>query len=72
MKTVLQIVGAIILSLILGAVFGLIFAIFVSMVWNAVVPAIFGLPCITYWQAFLLYLLCFLLFNRVSASASND
>lgn len=72
MKMVLQIIGMIILGLLLGALSGLLFAIFVSLIWNAVMPAIFGLPCITYWQAYLLYLLCYLLFNRVSASANND
>ena len=31
--------------------------------WNFVMPDIFGLPEITYWQMFVLYMLCQFLFR---------
>lgn len=37
--------------------------ILVWLLWNAVVPAVFGLPALTYIQAFLLTWLCSCLFK---------
>lgn len=36
---------------------------FIMLLWNAVIPAIFGLPVITYWQAFGIKILTGLLFK---------
>jgi len=44
-----------------GIVF--LFGLVVKMLWNAVIPDIFGLPTITYWQAFGLLLLSQILFH---------
>ena len=33
------------------------------LVWNAVIPGIFGLPTLGYWSAMGLYLVCSLLFK---------
>lgn len=35
----------------------------VMLLWNALIPAIVGLPVITYWQALGLFVLCRLLFG---------
>ena len=40
----------------------------VYFLWNAIVPDIFGLPTITFWQALGLSVLCSLLFKN---STSN-
>jgi hypothetical protein len=34
----------------------------IKWVWNAVMPDVFGLPVITFWQAVLLYLVANLIF----------
>ena len=49
--------------LVLAGFFGLacIMAWLIQIIWNAVMPDIFGLPHITFWQAFLLQLLSNLL-----------
>lgn len=41
-----------------------VMALLISMVWNTVAPKVFDLPCITYWQAYLFYLLTYLLFDN--------
>ena len=43
--------------------FSALFAVFVMLVWNAVVPDVFGLPQITFIQAWLLSLLAGFLFK---------
>ena len=56
----------------LGAVifFGLLSGIPVWLLWNAIIPQIFGLPEITFWQALGLSVLCALLFK--SSGGSKD
>jgi hypothetical protein len=45
---------------------GLVLAFLVMWLWNFVMPSIFHLPEIGYWQAFCLYYLCGLLFKGVN------
>jgi hypothetical protein len=45
---------------------GFILAFLVMWLWNIVVPSMFDLPRIGYWQAFCLYYLCGLLFKNLS------
>lgn len=72
MKTFATMVGYIFLGLLLIAAVGFLLALLISLVWNAVMPQVFNLPEITYWQAYLLYLLSYLLFhNNVSVSSSK-
>lgn len=35
----------------------------VMLLWNSILPAVFGLPILTYWQALGLFILCKLLFG---------
>lgn len=42
----------------------LVLGLVVSGLWNALMPAIFGLPAITYWQALGLFILSRILFGR--------
>lgn len=53
MKAILMFVIIFIVSL----AFSLLFAYFAVLLWNYVVPTIFGLPEITYWQMFALMVL---------------
>ena len=58
---------------ILAFAFGLsiIFAWPVMLLWNWLMPVIFGLPPLTFWQSFGLMLLCSLLFKSTSTSDSK-
>lgn len=46
-------------------VFGLIVAFLVKWLWNLVIPGLFGLPCITYWQTVGLYVIIKLLTGEI-------
>jgi hypothetical protein len=61
----LRIVGLVILGAITAAVFALAFGWFVMLLWNWLMPVIFGLAAITYWQAFGIVLLAKLVFGAV-------
>ena len=45
--------------------FGLILAFFVKLLWNLVIPGLFGLPGITYWQTVGLYIIVKLLTGEI-------
>lgn len=49
-------------AVVISAVAG----VFVMLLWNAVVPSLFGLACVSFWQAFGLFVLCHLLFGSLS------
>ena len=57
----------IIVIMALGAIFGLncLFSWCGMLLWNAIMPEIFGLGTITFWQAFSIKLLATLLFTPV-------
>lgn len=57
--------------LIFGLAVGiaLLMALPVMLLWNALIPAIFGLTTISFWQALGLSLLCSLLFKSYSSSS---
>lgn len=59
--------------LVLGIVFtaSLIFALPVMLLWNWLMPAIFGLAKISFWQAWGLSFLSGLLFRPTSSSSSK-
>lgn len=72
MKICLTIFSGLALLLGMWAVFGLFIAPVVMVLWNAVIPSVLGLQVLTYWQAYLLYLLCAILFKSSSTSSSKD
>ena len=47
----IKVVGLVLLGLIGVTALAIIFGIFVKFLWNALLPEIFGLPEIGYWQA---------------------
>lgn len=62
---VLKIIGMVIGGLALAALFALAFGWIVKLLWNALMPALFGLTEITYWQAVGLAILARLLIGGV-------
>lgn len=63
-------ISVFLLAILLIAVFSLLSAIFMYFLWNWLMPDIFGLKVITYWQAWGLCFLCEMLFK--SSSSSKD
>ena len=58
-----QVIGWVFLGVAFAVVFALVFGIVVKLLWNWLMPAIFGLGEISYWQAFGLVILAKLLFG---------
>jgi hypothetical protein len=55
---------------LIGMIIGLILEIILlKLVWNSIMPYLFNLPTINYWQSFLLNMLCGILF--ISRMGSN-
>lgn len=61
----MRIVGMVIFGVLTAACFGLLFGLIVRALWNWLMPAVFGLPMINYWQAFALVLLTRILFGTI-------
>jgi hypothetical protein len=59
------------IALILVVVFAFAGAFAVMLLWNWLMPIIFSLPTITYWQAYGLIILANLIFPRSSSSSSK-
>jgi hypothetical protein len=57
----LAIAGMVVAGIALAVVFAFLFGWVVMLLWNWLMPAIFGLPTITYWQAWGLVLLSHIL-----------
>jgi hypothetical protein len=60
-----RVTGSIITGVIIAALFALVFGGLVMVLWNWLMPALFGLGTIGYWQGFGLVLLAKLLFGGV-------
>jgi len=58
-----RIIGVTIAGVALAVLMAFLFGFLVKILWNSLMPAIFGLPAITYWQAFGLIILAKLLFG---------
>ncbi|HEY8344620.1 MAG TPA: hypothetical protein VIL66_05415 [Bacillota bacterium] len=61
----MRIVGIAILGILSATCFGLLFGLIIRALWNWLMPAVFGLPMINYWQAFGLILLTRLLVGTI-------
>ena len=59
----LKIVGWVLVGLVVGSALCLALGLPVMWLWNWLMPALFRLPAITFWQAVGLMLLCHLLFK---------
>ena len=71
METFLEGVLAVVFVIVIACAVALLIAWPVQLLWNEVMPEIFGLKAITFWQALMLSLLCSLLFKS-SCSSSKD
>jgi len=60
---VLRIVGLTLAGIAAACAFALVFGLVVKWLWNWLMPAVFGLGTITYWQAFGILVLSKLLFG---------
>lgn len=58
-----KMVGWVILGAILAAGFAFLFGYFVMLLWNWLMPELFGLATITFWKAFGIILLARLIFG---------
>ena len=61
----LRIGGMVVFGIIAAALFALVFGYFVMLLWNWLMPLLFGLTVITYWQAFGIVILAKLIFGAV-------
>jgi hypothetical protein len=62
-RKVLRIIGMVFVGVIFAVLFALVFGLLVKWLWNFLMPALFGLHQITYWQAFAMVVLAKLLFG---------
>lgn len=59
---------ALLIGVMLGIVFAVVLALPTMVLWNALIPTIFGLPSISIWQALGLCLLTRFLFGTSTSS----
>lgn len=72
MKTFAAITVAVGGIIALGFVLTLLFALPVMYLWNWLMPEIFGLQTLTFWQAWGLTVLCWLLFKSSGSSSKKE
>ncbi len=65
---VFKIIGYSFLGIIFAVIFAFVFSILVMHIWNHLMPDIFGLKTITFWQAFLMIILAKLFFGHFGHS----
>ncbi len=58
-----RIISMVVVGLVTATILGLVFGIFVRELWNWLMPELFGLKTITYWQAFGIVILGHLIFG---------
>lgn len=62
-KNILKVIMWVIVGIFIACAFALLFALAVQYLWNWLMPEIFGLATITFWQAFGITVLAKLLFG---------
>lgn len=66
----MKVIVAVVMAAVMAVVFGALFAIPVMLLWDALIPSLFGLGTITWLQAWGLLILCGLLFKNTNSSQS--
>jgi hypothetical protein len=66
-----HIAGRVVLGIAAAAVFALVFGVLVMLLWNWLMPLIFNLPEIGYWQAFGIVILVKLVFGTIGHRHQN-
>jgi hypothetical protein len=69
---VLHVIGATLLGIVAATLFALVFGYLVKVLWNWLMPALFGLGPINYWQAFGVLILTKLLFGGFGPHRDHD
>ena len=69
---VLKFLGFVILGAIAAAVFALVFGYLIMLLWNWLMPTIFGLTTITFWQAVGIAFLARLIFGGGKHSSNHS
>ncbi|MBN2398732.1 MAG: hypothetical protein JXI33_00145 [Candidatus Aminicenantes bacterium] len=67
-----RIVGWTFIGIVVAMFFALVFGLVVKALWNWIMPAIFGLAVITYWQAFGIIILSKILFSGIHPYHGHD
>ncbi len=67
-----RIAAMVLFGIAAAAVFGLVFGYLVMILWNWLMPQIFNLPVITYWQAFGIVILAKLIFGAFGHGKNRD
>lgn len=67
-----RIVGWTFVGVFVAAFFALVFGLAVKALWNWIMPAVFGLGAITYWQAFGIIILAKILFSGIHSHPGHD
>jgi hypothetical protein len=68
---VMRIIGMVLGGLALAVIFGFAFGYFVKLLWNWLMPSLFGFKLITFWQAFGIVILGKLIFGSSHASGRH-
>lgn len=61
---VAKVAGLVVLGIIAAAALAIVFGLVVQWLWNQLMPPIFGLPEVSYWQAVGLVILAHILFGH--------
>ncbi|MBU2491987.1 MAG: RnfABCDGE type electron transport complex subunit D [Bacteroidetes bacterium] len=70
-RTPLKIAAWVVGGVLLAIVFAFVFGYFVMLLWNWLMPEIFGLPAVTYWQAVGIIILSRLIFGGLGNNHSD-
>ena len=71
-RNIIWILGVMLLNLVLWTLFSLALAWPVKLLWNWLMPLIFGLPAISFWQAAGMMLLVNILFRWEVSIKTNE
>jgi uncharacterized membrane protein YraQ (UPF0718 family) len=66
-KKVFKIIGMVFAGIAFAVLFAFVFGLVVQYLWNYLMPDLFGLKAITYWQAFALVILAKIFFGALGA-----
>ncbi len=71
-KSVGEIIGWVIFGIICAIALGLLLGFGIMWLWNWLMPELFGLATITYWQAIGMFVLAKILFSSFGGGGSNS
>lgn len=72
MENFVKIVGVVVVALLVVVGLDFLLAIPIMYLWNWLMPKLFNLTTITYWQAWGLSLLASLLFGKINCNLKKD